>query len=277
MGGIAMSVSDAKLQANAANAQLSTGPKTAEGKARSSRNAIKLGMFCKKLLVGGEDPAELKAMREGMLRRLNPRDALELAVVEQIVTSHWKLRRLTAAEHEAFREQEHLCVLDYQIFRHANGEPRVEDDQLPPPGVGMMMWRMLKDDQEEAVLEKISRHAYRLNNTIRRCMSQLQQLQERAEIEQPASALVEDLLQQQAAQEQEKMQNEPTADEQDANRAAGEELYRTLSDYRRAWSMEEEMKEAYLNGRMPSKALEDEIKVLISEAEARNKRALKSA
>src|SRR5215813_10166603 len=55
-----------KVAANRRNAQKSTGPKTAAGKRRVARNAIKHGLFTSKLLVNHpdaqEDPAELNAL-----------------------------------------------------------------------------------------------------------------------------------------------------------------------------------------------------------------------
>jgi hypothetical protein len=41
-------ISDRKLRANQENARKSTGPKTAHGKARARRNALKHGMTCEK-------------------------------------------------------------------------------------------------------------------------------------------------------------------------------------------------------------------------------------
>lgn len=53
-----------KLEANRRNAQHSTGPKTAEGKAKSAQNAIKYGIFAKRFLCGasGEAVAEMETL-----------------------------------------------------------------------------------------------------------------------------------------------------------------------------------------------------------------------
>jgi hypothetical protein len=48
-------ISEKKLQANRRNAQKSTGPKTPEGKARSSRNAIKHGLLAQQILIDDDD------------------------------------------------------------------------------------------------------------------------------------------------------------------------------------------------------------------------------
>src|SRR5690349_10676445 len=57
-----MSVSAARQTANAANAQLSTGPRTPEGKAHSSANARKHGLIAADLLIGPEDREEFNTM-----------------------------------------------------------------------------------------------------------------------------------------------------------------------------------------------------------------------
>jgi hypothetical protein len=48
-------VSEAKLAANCANAQLSTGPRTTEGKAVSSMNAVKTGLTGRTVLLPSDD------------------------------------------------------------------------------------------------------------------------------------------------------------------------------------------------------------------------------
>jgi hypothetical protein len=46
----------AQIAANRANAQKSTGPRTAEGKAASRLNALKHGLDAESLIIPGEDP-----------------------------------------------------------------------------------------------------------------------------------------------------------------------------------------------------------------------------
>ena len=46
-----------QINANRQNAQKSTGPKTAEGKATSSKNAVKHGLFAEEAVIYGENPA----------------------------------------------------------------------------------------------------------------------------------------------------------------------------------------------------------------------------
>ena len=58
--------SDQKRQANRVNALKSTGPKTAKGKAVSSRNATKHGLTAQSAVVLEEDPQEFEEFAEAI-------------------------------------------------------------------------------------------------------------------------------------------------------------------------------------------------------------------
>jgi hypothetical protein len=92
-------------EANRRNAQRSTGPRTEQGKAQASQNAIKHGLFCRQIVVEdprvGEDPAKYKALVEALREEFMPRGALEKILVERIAVHAWRLKR--AAKYEAAR------------------------------------------------------------------------------------------------------------------------------------------------------------------------------
>jgi hypothetical protein len=91
-----------RLAANRANAQKSTGPKTPEGRAASRMNALKHGLLSQEVLVSGphrqESEAELFALHDWFRDELQPMGPIEAMLVDQIVTTHWRLRRVLAAE-----------------------------------------------------------------------------------------------------------------------------------------------------------------------------------
>jgi hypothetical protein len=91
-------ISEERLAANRANAQKSTGPKTPEGRAVSKVNALKHGLLSREVLVSGENEEELTALHEWFRDDLRPVGPIESTLVDQIVTTHWRLRRVLAAE-----------------------------------------------------------------------------------------------------------------------------------------------------------------------------------
>jgi hypothetical protein len=82
-----------RVVTNRANAQHSTGPKTADGKITSSRNATTHGLTSKQIVIPGEDPAAYDAHRHDMVAGLKPANAIELELVEELAANSWRLKR----------------------------------------------------------------------------------------------------------------------------------------------------------------------------------------
>jgi hypothetical protein len=87
-----------QLEANRANARRSTGPKSASGKARSRLNAVTHGLTARQIVVGAEKPEEFDAFREALFADLEPSGALQCELVDEIVRSMWRLRRIPVLE-----------------------------------------------------------------------------------------------------------------------------------------------------------------------------------
>jgi hypothetical protein len=71
------------------SATQSTGPRTAEGKARSSMNALKHGLASGQLIIPGEDPAVYDALLNGFLTDYRPINQIETALVHEITKAYW--------------------------------------------------------------------------------------------------------------------------------------------------------------------------------------------
>jgi len=96
-----MTLTDSKIEANQANAQHSTGPRTEQGKAASSRNALRHGLTSMTVLLPGEDPAQYQALYDGMSADLNPFNTTETALVQELIDVQWRLRRVPRLEAQA--------------------------------------------------------------------------------------------------------------------------------------------------------------------------------
>lgn len=86
-------VTPAVIEANRANAQRSTGPKTDAGKEVVKNNALKHGLLTKTLAFENEEAAaEFQSLCGELESDLKPEGALEKMLAEDIAVSWWKLR-----------------------------------------------------------------------------------------------------------------------------------------------------------------------------------------
>jgi hypothetical protein len=95
--------SAAQIAANRENARRSTGPRTAEGKARSAQNATRHGSYARELhpmMVGplAEDPDEFYERAEELIASFEPRGALELELAKRATSALMRMKRLDAYE-----------------------------------------------------------------------------------------------------------------------------------------------------------------------------------
>ena len=93
-------MSAASQIANAANAQLSTGPRTEKGKHQSSQNARTHGLSAQHSVISEEDHAAFHQLREQLHAETKPQGALQEIIFEGLVHSAWNLRRVRAMEAE---------------------------------------------------------------------------------------------------------------------------------------------------------------------------------
>jgi hypothetical protein len=82
-----------KNAANRRNARKSTGPKTPEGKAKSSMNALRHGLRASTILIRGEKPEDFDRLRAGLQDHYQPQNPAEQHLVDQAVIAQWKLVR----------------------------------------------------------------------------------------------------------------------------------------------------------------------------------------
>jgi hypothetical protein len=88
-----------KAAANAANARHSTGPVSAGGKARSSRNAVKHGLTAAKPIIPPDRRQDFDQLEAELREELSPQGPIEGAAFDQLVHAAWKQRLIR--DHEA--------------------------------------------------------------------------------------------------------------------------------------------------------------------------------
>jgi hypothetical protein len=100
-------LSEARLLANQANAQLSTGPQTPEGRAKSSLNAVKTALTGRTVLLPSDDVAEYEHHLAAYAEEFAPVGLLETNLVQSIADTDWRLRRIPGARIRSLRQRPH--------------------------------------------------------------------------------------------------------------------------------------------------------------------------
>ena len=103
-------MNSARLEANRRNAQKSTGPRTAEGKAVSARNATSHGLLSAEALLPDDDGATFEAFAGALRAELAPGGELEALMVDRVVACAWRLRRAISVESELFERNRYSYV-----------------------------------------------------------------------------------------------------------------------------------------------------------------------
>jgi hypothetical protein len=78
-----------QINANRANAQKSTGPRTEEGKAASSRNRLSHGFAASATIMPGENPEEFKALIDDFTAEYQPANTTEQILIEKMAMHQW--------------------------------------------------------------------------------------------------------------------------------------------------------------------------------------------
>ena len=90
--------SDKKITSNRTNAQKSTGPKSAAGKAIVAQNARTHGLLSRSLIIEGESQEEFSGLLTLLSDEFQPVGLVEQALVERVAIALWRQRRLVRAE-----------------------------------------------------------------------------------------------------------------------------------------------------------------------------------
>jgi hypothetical protein len=94
-------------QANQQNAQLSTGPRSDAGRARSRANALKWGITAKQMVIRGETAEEFEQLREAIFDHFQPVGLLEELLTGQVAEQFWRCQRIRRAEAEVLNAAIH--------------------------------------------------------------------------------------------------------------------------------------------------------------------------
>ncbi len=140
-----------------------TGPRTDDGKKRSSQNAVKSGIFSRATLLKGESRAEYQSLVEGFWKTLQPEGKLEELLVEKLVSISWRYRRLLVAEGAEIRNNSEFLELDQRRMQQEGAE-QISQSQQAGTGAGLdftlelvgLIWNIQNPDIIDRCLELLA-------------------------------------------------------------------------------------------------------------------------
>ncbi|MBV9308576.1 MAG: hypothetical protein JOZ45_20690 [Acidobacteriaceae bacterium] len=158
--------SERRLATNRANAQLSTGPTSETGKAKSSLNAVKTGL-CGRTLVFA-DAEEAQAYREHVERLFEhwaPIGVAEHTLVQALADTYWRLESIPGLESGTY----------------ARGRSRYAElyGEEPDPTVRRVLLDAHIEDVEAKTFRNLRLHERRLQRQLEKDKAELHQLQQK--------------------------------------------------------------------------------------------------
>jgi hypothetical protein len=153
---------DSQTNANRANAQHSTGPKTPEGKQRSSLNATKFGLTGRTVVLPHEDLEVYAAFLQEWTAELQPVGIKETEYVRSIVDCKWRLNRVRSSE-------DGLYAMDRSRYSDKIDTGQVQTD--------IVVASALTAEQKAKTLDSISRHEARISREFSKAMQALEEAQ----------------------------------------------------------------------------------------------------
>jgi hypothetical protein len=151
-----------QIAANRQNATASTGPRTDEGKTKSSHNSLRHGLTARGLIVLPDQEDNFAELESGLRSSLLPLGALQEVIFMRILESTWTLHRCRLAE--------------AQIYLTSSG-PAIDP---------------LLDDQNEAKYARIAKYARQSESSMYRAMRELGNLQTEAQYRREVQPPTED-------------------------------------------------------------------------------------
>ncbi|WP_435021556.1 hypothetical protein TA3x_002437 [Tundrisphaera sp. TA3] len=114
-----MACSPARLAANRANAKLSTGPKSDQGKATSRRNSLKHGLSGAGVVLPPDDVAKVDALSAELVEEMKPRGAMGRVLLRQFAIFSARIDRCEQQEAAARARRVRDAEKDRDVARRA--------------------------------------------------------------------------------------------------------------------------------------------------------------
>ena len=157
------SFEETRAAVNRKNAARSTGPVTAEGKRRSSLNALRHGLTGQTVVLPEDDLTAYQKHCAEFHAELKPQGLLETKAVQTIADTYWRLDRIRAMENNLFSLG----------FHELSGDLSSDD-----PAIHCALVQAKSLDGRGDLLARLSLYEQRLNRTLTLAKAELKQLQQ---------------------------------------------------------------------------------------------------
>jgi hypothetical protein len=172
----------AQTTANRQNAQKSTGPRTTEGKAAVSQNAVKHGLFTRCDVIYGESQDEFDCHHDRILAELAPAGPIESIFAERIVTLSWRLKRAERIQNKAID----AMTEDYMSSALAKLFPSNQQQSQTNPGTSdadlTLGYVAIDDFSGAAIFDRLQLYERRIELSLYHAMLEFQRISLSAKI-----------------------------------------------------------------------------------------------
>jgi len=171
---------EAQIRANRRNAQKSTGPRTSEGRAAVSQNAVKHGLLTRQDVITSESQADFDLYRERMLAELAPASPMESMLAERIVALSWRLKRAGRIQNQtidalnANNTSSPLAKLTQSLFFKGQDRP-LEDPSKSAPELALGRLA-IKDFANARVIDRLLMYERRIEHSLYKTLLEFQRL-----------------------------------------------------------------------------------------------------
>ena len=156
-------MSEAALAANRANAKKCTGPKTREGKFKSSLNALKHGSYSHNFIIKTEDAGTFENFSKSFIDEFQPATPSELELLKQLISVAWRRNRIAE-------------LIQLRINNAIDSVVAVSE---PTPAAQITLRAFEKLENEKHSFARQEAHEIRLANLFQRTLSRLNTIRDK--------------------------------------------------------------------------------------------------
>ena len=160
-----------QIAANRRNAQKGTGPKTQQGKFKSSLNALRHGLYSHTFIIKTEDADIFENFSKAYIDEFMPTTASELELLKQLISAAWRRNRVS--ELIQLRIDKAIDVVS------TTPDPNPDPAQETPTAAQITLRAFEKLEDEKPSFARQEAHEIRLCNLFQRTLHRLESCRDR--------------------------------------------------------------------------------------------------